>query len=515
MKVKNIPLVLIILDGWGLSPKIEGNAIARAKKPNIDRLWTEYPHTNLSTSGEDVGLPEGQMGNSEVGHLNIGAGRIVYQEFTRINKAIRQGAFFTNDQLLAAVNHAKNNNSVLHLMGLLSDGGVHSHITHLFALLELAASHFRQQVYVHCFLDGRDVPPANAKEYIWQLENKFAALGLGRTATVMGRYYAMDRDRRWDRTKRAYLAMVLGEGLKARSPEKAVEEAYQRGETDEFVQPAVIIDSAGQPVAKVEDGDAVVFYNFRPDRARQITHAFVDREFAGFVRPVRRTGLHFTCMTHYDNTLKAPVAFKPHLLTNTLGEVLSHHELKQLRLAETEKYAHVTFFFNGGIENPYPGEVRLLIPSPRVATYDQKPEMSAVEITDAFMKQSTAGKYQVIIMNYANADMVGHTGDLKAAIKAIETVDFCLREIVNKVLAEGGTILITADHGNAEEMLDEEKKPHTAHTTNPVPFILINRNLKNAGLRSGRLEDIAPTVLSLLGIPQPPEMTGRSLIEGR
>jgi len=400
-------------------------------------------------------------------------------------------------------------------MGLLSDGGVHSHITHLFALLELAESHFLQQVYVHCFLDGRDVPPANAIEYIRQLENKFAALSLGRTATIMGRYYAMDRDSRWDRTKRAYLAMVPGEGLKALSSEKAVEEAYERGETDEFVQPAVIIDSAGQPVAKVEDGDAVIFYNFRPDRARQITHAFVDQEFAGFIRPVRRTGLHFVCMTLYDETINAPAAFKPHLLTNTLGGTLSYHGLKQLRLAETEKYAHVTLFFNGGVETPYPGEDRLLIPSPKVATYDQKPEMSAVEITDAFMEQSAAGKYQVVIMNYANADMVGHTGDLKAAKKAIETVDFCLEKVVNIVMAKGGTILITADHGNAEEMLDEGKDPHTAHTTNPVPFILISRNLKNAVLRPGRLEDIAPTVLSLLGIPQPPEMTGHSLIKER
>lgn len=512
MNAKNTPLTLIIMDGWGLSSRVEGNAIAQALKPNIDLFMSEYPNTTLSATGEDVGLPEGQMGNSEVGHLNIGAGRIVYQEFTRINRAIRDGSYFTNDTFLAAINHVKRNNSALHLVGLFSDGGVHSHINHLFALLELARRNSLQHVYVHCFLDGRDVPPANALEYVHQLEDKFNTLGIGRIATITGRYYGMDRDRRWDRTKRAYQAMVSGEGLKAGSAEEAIEDAYKRGETDEFVQPVVILGNEGKMVAAIENNDSIVFFNFRPDRARQISHAFVDEQFTGFERRIQRTGIYFACMTLYDHTIDAPVAFKPHSLTNTLGEVLSSYGLKQLRLAETEKYAHVTFFFNGGVEAPNPGEDRLLIPSPKVATYDLKPEMSAIEVTNAFLEQLAENKYQVVIMNYANADMVGHTGDLAATIKAIEVIDSCLEKVVKAILAKGGIALITSDHGNAEEMLDMEGHIHTAHTTNSVPFILISQNLKNIRLHKGRLEDIAPTMLNLIDIPQSEEMSGHNLI---
>ena len=513
MQFKNTPLVLLILDGWGLNKKTEGNAIASARTPNIDRIWNEYPVTALSASGEDVGLPEGQMGNSEVGHLNIGAGRVVYQDFTRINKEIREGTFYTNDKLLAAIDHAKKNNSTLHLMGLLSDGGVHSHIKHLFALLDLAKNNSLQKVRVHCFLDGRDVPPDNALEYIEQLEEKISALNIGRIATVMGRYYAMDRDRRWDRIRKAYEAMVLGEGLSSASASRAVEDAYRRNETDEFVQPTVILDPEDQTLNMVNNGDSVIFYNFRPDRARQITHAFVDREYNGFNRTVKLNNLLFTCMTLYEDTINAPVAYEPHFLVNTLGEVLSKQGIKQLRLAETEKYAHVTFFFNGGKETPFPGEDRLLISSPKVATYDLKPEMSALEVTGAFLERLAAGGYQVMIMNYANADMVGHTGIFEVTVKAIEAVDYCMGQVIGEVLEKGGTALVTADHGNAEEMRDEEGKPHTAHTTNPVPFILVNESLKSAVLRPGRLEDIAPTILSLLGIPKPSKMTGSCLIE--
>jgi len=507
MNVQHVPLALVILDGWGLGPQGEGNAIARAKKPNMDYFVKNFPFTTLSTSGEDVGLPDGQMGNSEVGHLNIGAGRIVYQEFTRITKAIRDGSFFTNEQLLAAVRHVLEHNSALHLMGLLSDGGVHSHLEHLFALLELARRHRLEKVFVHCFLDGRDVPPANALEYIRALENRLAESGAGRIATVMGRYYAMDRDRRWERTALAYEALTLGKGLTA-----AGAQSYARQETDEFVRPTVIVGPDGEPLGRVQDNDAVIFYNFRPDRARQLTRAFVDEEFTGFTRPAGRPRVHFVCLTQYDQTIPAPVAFAPHNLKNTLGEVLSAAGLNQLRLAETEKYAHVTFFFNGGVEKPFPGEDRLLIPSPKVATYDLKPEMSAPEVTDAFLERLASGKYQVIIMNYANADMVGHTGDLAAAVKAVETVDQCLGRVAQAVRAKGGVLLITADHGNADEMVDAGNgSAHTAHTTNPAPFILIDRDLNRVRLRPGRLEDIAPTILSILGLPQPPEMTGKPL----
>lgn len=506
------PLVLVILDGWGLRETPAGNAIAGASTPNMDNCLENYPHTVISCSGEDVGLPGGQMGNSEVGHLNIGAGRVVYQELTRISKAVRDGDFYENDVLRQAVDHAHKNGSDLHLMGLLSDGGVHSHTEHLFALLELCRRYRLERVYVHCFLDGRDVPPDNAAEYIRQLEGKIKSLNTGRIATVMGRYYAMDRDRRWDRTQRAYRALVAGEGLKALSPEAAVRESYQRGETDEFVQPTVIEGGDGKPVATVKSGDAAIFFNFRPDRARQITRAFVDRDFSGFERGEALKNLYFVCMTQYDKTIEAPVAFRPQRLRNTLGEVLSAAGIKQLRLAETEKYAHVTFFFNGGVEPPYPGEERILIPSPKVATYDQKPEMSAPEVTEELVGQLKFDRYRVIIMNYANPDMVGHTGDMEAAVRAVETVDRCLGRVMSAVLEKNGVAVITADHGNAECMRDEAGHPVTAHTTDPVPFILVGEQYKGAGLRPGRLEDVAPTILDLLGLGKPAEMTGSSLI---
>jgi len=507
------PLVLVILDGWGLTEREEGNAIARAKTPNMDRLLENYPSTILVSSGEDVGLPEGQMGNSEVGHLNLGAGRVVFQELTRISRSIKDGSFYNNDVLLGAVEHVKEKGTALHLMGLLSDGGVHSHINHLYALLELARDQGLKKVFVHAFLDGRDVPPDNAMEYITALEDRMQKMETGVVATVMGRYYAMDRDRRWDRTEKAYRAMVSGKGIEVKSAAEAVTEGYSRGETDEFIKPSVVVNEDGKPVAKISDGDAIIFYNFRPDRARQITRALVDEKFDGFERPKDRPGVHFVCMTQYDKAIKAPVAYKPQVLVNTLGEVLSYHNLKQLRLAETEKYAHVTFFFNGGVEHPNPGEERILIPSPKVATYDLQPEMSAYEVTEAFQKQLEEEKYHVIIMNYANPDMVGHTGVLKAAVKAVEVVDDCVGKVVESTLNKGGTVIITADHGNAETMQDESGEPHTAHTTDPVPFILVGPDSGSVKLRPGRLEDVAPTILQLLGIPQPEEMTGRSLIE--
>ncbi len=507
------PLTIIIMDGWGIGGAVDGNAIAVAETPNYDKLTATYPHTVLGASGEDVGLPEGQMGNSEVGHLNIGAGRVVYQELTRISKAIREKDFFHNAVLLEAMAHAQSNGTALHLIGLLSDGGVHSHNTHLYALLEMAKAQGLSRVYVHALLDGRDVPPANAREYIDELEKKFDVLGVGAIATVMGRYYAMDRDKRWDRVERAYNAMVFGVGLKAALASGAVARSYEQGETDEFVQPTVIIGDTGLPVGTVQNGDAVIFYNFRPDRAREITRAFVDDDFSGFIRRTGFPEVHYVCMTQYDKTIQVPVAFKPQVLTNTLGEVLSKNGLRQLRIAETEKYAHVTFFFNGGVEPPNPGEERRLIPSPKVATYDLQPEMSAYEVTDAAIEEIMAAKYDVIILNFANPDMVGHTGVLEAAVKAVQTVDDCLGRVVHAALSKGGRVLVTADHGNAEQMVDpHDGQPFTAHTINAVPFVYIDGQDKTAQVHAGRLEDIAPTILHLLGITQPAEMTGRNLI---
>jgi len=501
------------MDGWGISDQVNGNAIALADTSNIKRLMADYPHTTLECSGEAVGLPAGQMGNSEVGHLNIGAGRVVYQELTRITKSIKDGDFFENPELLKAVRHVKEHHSALHIMGLLSDGGVHSHIRHIFATLRLARQQGLSKVYLHAFLDGRDVPPSSAKSYMNVLLTKLKEIGVGQVATVSGRYYAMDRDRRWERTEKAYRAMVYSEGLQANSPVEAIDVAYERGETDEFVQPTVVTDEHRQPVARVKDGDAVIFINFRPDRARQITRAFVDEDFTGFDRGEARPKVYFVCMTVYDKTIEAPVAFPPAKLVNTLGEWLSKQGLQQLRLAETEKYAHVTFFFNGGVEPPNPGEDRVLIPSPKVATYDLKPEMSAYEVTDAFLERFKYGKYDVFIMNFANPDMVGHTGDLEATEAAIQTVDRCIGQITSALLEKSGTILVTADHGNAEKMKDEHGGPFTAHTTDPVPFILVDDQYKGARLRNnGSLQDVAPTILDILGLPKPPEMTGESLV---
>jgi len=503
----------MILDGWGINHRSEGNAVLKARTPNYDRLLRHFPSTCLEASGLDVGLPEGQMGNSEVGHLNLGAGRIVYQEFTRINQDIKNGGFFENDVLRGAMEQAAKTDNALHLMGLLSDGGVHSHIEHLKALLKMAKDIGLKKVFVHAFLDGRDVPPANAAIYIEELEDYMDEIGIGQIATISGRYYAMDRDKRWDRTEKAYNALVFGEGLKAKSAIFALEESYAKGITDEFVIPTVIVDGDGNPRATVQAGDSIVFFNFRPDRARQLSYAFCDEDFQGFDRKKGRIPVHYVCMTTYDAKIKnAYIAYKPQSLDNILAEVLSKAGLRQLRIAETEKYAHVTFFFNGGIEKSYPGEDRILIPSPKVATYDLKPEMSAYEVTEKVIEQIEQDIYDVIIMNYANPDMVGHTGIFEAAVKAVETIDQCMGRVEEVVRRKNGTLIITADHGNAEKMVDYETgQPHTAHTDSKVPFILIGE--RNFRLRLGKLADVAPTMLQLLGIEKPHEMTGQSLIE--
>ncbi len=509
--MSKFPLVLIIMDGFGLRKAKEGNAILEAKKPNLDRLFKEYPLTSLKCSGEAVGLPQGLMGNSEVGHLNIGAGRVVYQDLTRISKSIRERDFFKNKVLLNAIKNVKKKKSSLHLMGLLSDGGVHSDITHLYALLELAKRNKIEKVYIHALLDGRDTPPRSALTYMKQLEEKIKEIGSGEIITVMGRYYAMDRDKRWDRVEKAYDAMTLGEGFKSSTAAQAVEDAYKRDENDEFVKPTVV-EKNGKPIAIMQDGDSVIFYNFRSDRTREITHAIVDRDFTGFKRK-KKVKVHFVCMTEYDVTIDAPVAFPQEKLANIFGEVISRAGLKQLRIAETEKYAHVTFFFNGGVEKPFPNEDRILIHSPKVATYDLKPEMSAYEVTNKIVKEIESNKYDVIILNYANCDMVGHTGIMKAAIAAVEAVDTCVGRVVEAVLKKNGKILITADHGNAEEMIDE--KTHgvvTAHSTFPVPFCFVSNDEKDAKLKQGILADIAPTMLKLLNIKKPKEMTGNSVI---
>jgi len=503
------------MDGWGMRNSGCGNAVAEADTPVFDYLLSEYPSTTLKASGEAVGLPEGQMGNSEVGHLNIGAGRIVYQEFTRISKAIKDGDFFKNSVLLNAIRAAKERGKSLHLMGLLSDGGVHSHIDHLFALLDLAAKEGIKEVYVHGFLDGRDVPPDSAGIYVKQLEEKLKKIRLGKIATIMGRYYAMDRDNRWERTQRAYKAMVLGEGITAVSAASAIQMSYEKREMDEFVQPAVIVDEKGAPISTIEHGDSIIFFNFRADRARQITRAFVDKDFTHFNRPKGFLDPQFVCMTQYDKEIKAPVAFPPQNLVNTLGEVLAEKGIRQLRVAETEKYAHVTFFFNGGVEEPNEGEDRILVPSPKVPTYNLKPEMSAFEVAEKVVKAVEGGSYGVIIVNFANPDMVGHTGIMEAAVKAVEAVDTCLGKIFEAVKKAGGIMIVTADHGNAELMYEREGEPHTAHTCGEVPFIIaaFDEELKKKKLRKdGSLRDIAPTILELLKLPKPIEMTGSSLI---
>ena len=505
------PVMLMILDGFGIAEKSEGNAVALANKPNFDRLVKEYPHTQLQASGMAVGLPEGQMGNSEVGHLNIGSGRIVYQELTRITKSIEDGDFFENEALMKAMKNAKENNASLHLMGLLSDGGVHSHIGHLKGLLEFAKKEGLQKVYVHAFMDGRDVPPSSGKDFIVKAEEMMKEVGVGQIATVSGRYYAMDRDNRWERVQLAYNAIVLGEGEKASSAVEAIENSYHDEKTDEFVIPCVI-EEDGHPTATIKNGDSVVFFNFRPDRARELTRAINDKEFAGFKRET--LNLTFVTMTQYDKTLEGVnIAFKPKTLVNKLGEYVSSKGLKQLRIAETEKYAHVTFFFNGGVEKENPGEERKVIPSPKVATYDLKPEMSAYEVTDELLNRLDQDKYDMIILNFANPDMVGHTGVVQAAVKAIEAVDECLGKIVDKVLEKDGTVFVTADHGNAETEIDfSTGNPFTAHTTNPVPFVWVSNNINGRTLKSGKLADIAPTMLNVMNLEVPKEMTGECLI---
>lgn len=510
----NKPVLLMILDGWGCGVDCSGNAITQANPTNFYRLRDSYPYTELQCCGGEVGLPGGQMGNSEVGHLNIGAGRIVYQEITRISKAIADGSFCNNPVLLSALHKARDNNKAAHLMGLVSDGGVHSHMEHILALLDMCHKEQVKRVYMHAFLDGRDVGPKSALGYLRQLEHHMNAIGVGQFATVGGRFYAMDRDNRWERVEKAYLAMVLGKGNPAPNAAAALESSYQNRLTDEFVEPVVIIDQSGEPVAAVEDGDSLIMFNFRADRAREITRAFVDESFSHFKRPISPPKVNYVMMTNYDVTIDAPVAFGPQDLNQTLGEVLARHGLRQLRIAETEKYAHVTFFFNGGVEKPNPGEDRILIPSPSVKTYNMKPEMSAKEVTERVLEEIDRDIYDVIIINYANADMVGHTGIMEAAVRAVNTVDECLGRVIERVLAHDGVALVTADHGNCETMqCPITGGAFTAHTTNNVPFILVAPHLSKASLRQdGALCDIAPTILGLLGIEVPGEMTGRSLI---
>ncbi|ALS24373.1 MULTISPECIES: 2,3-bisphosphoglycerate-independent phosphoglycerate mutase [Paenibacillus] len=505
------PVALIILDGFGLRGEVQGNAVAQAKKPNYDRYWNQFPHTTLTACGEAVGLPEGQMGNSEVGHLNIGAGRIVYQDLTRISKSIREGEFFENETILGAINHARNKGKKLHLYGLLSDGGVHSHIEHLFALLEVCKKEKFEDVYIHAFLDGRDVAPDSAVKYMEQLQNKIAELGVGRIATVQGRYYAMDRDKRWERTEKSYRAMVYGEGPTFEDPMAAIKDSYNRSVFDEFVMPTVIVKPDGTPVGLVESEDSVIFFNFRPDRAIQLSQVFTNSDFRGFDRGEKAPkDLYYVCLTLFSETVGGYVAYKPKNLDNTLGEVLVQNGLKQLRIAETEKYPHVTFFFSGGRDVELPGETRILINSPKVATYDLKPEMSAYEVAAAAVAEIEAERQDVIILNFANPDMVGHSGLLEPTIKAVEATDDCLGQVVEAVLAKGGVALITADHGNADIVTNPDGSRNTAHTTNPVPFIITDSRvtLRNDGI----LADIAPTVLDLLGVAQPEEMTGKSLL---
>jgi len=505
------PIALVILDGWGIGRENdEFNSIARADTPHIKLLTELYPVTKLACSGEAVGLPAGQMGNSEVGHLNIGSGRIIYQELTRISKSIKDGDFFTNPVFCQVCDDTRKSEGALHLLGLLSDGGVHSHITHVYALLELAKRQGVKKVYVHAFLDGRDVPPSSAISYIKAVEAKMAELGIGQIATIAGRYYAMDRDKRWERTSKEYEALVYCQGAQASNAVAAVEVSYQTGKTDEFVEPAIMSNCSFEGI---KPADGVIFFNFRPDRARQLTRALTDAGFDGFERKNGCFPLHFASMTQYDETLNVPVAFPPTHIVNTLGEVVSQAGYTQLRIAETEKYAHVTYFFNGGAEHPFAGEERLLIPSPKVATYDLKPEMSAVEVTDKVVEAIKSSKYDLIILNYANGDMVGHTGILDATISAVTTVDQCVGRLVDAMRDRGGITLITADHGNAEAMLDPETgEPFTAHTTNAVPLVIVSEVHRGSKLREGILADIAPTILEMAGIAQPVEMTGKSLL---
>lgn len=513
------PYAIIIMDGYGLAPAGPGNAISIDGSKNVNELIKNYPSATLGASGLSVGLPDGQMGNSEVGHLNMGAGRIIYQDLTRITKSIEDGDFFENPALLKAMENAKNAGKKLHLYGLLSNGGVHSHITHLFALLEMAKRNGLKDVYVHCFTDGRDVSPTSGAGFVRELQRKIDEIGCGKIADVCGRYYAMDRDNNWDRVEKAYDMLTLGEGIKCENAADALEESYKEGITDEFVKPTKVYEN-GKPVGLIEKGDSIICFNFRPDRAREITRAFSQEQFivpkgtaferkTGFIAPV------YVCFTVYDATFEGvEIAFPEKHIKNTLGEYLASLGKKQLRIAETEKYAHVTFFFNGGVEAPNPGEVRDLIPSPKVATYDLQPEMSAYLVTDKVIEELNTGDFDVVILNFANCDMVGHTGVIPAAVKAVHVVDECVKRVTDKILEMGGSAILTADHGNADKMIGEDGKPFTAHTTNRVPVVLVSNEFKNVALRKdGILADIAPTLLTVMGLPVPEEMTGKCLIE--
>ena len=504
------PVALVILDGWGIHTDCSANAACLAQTPVMDRLRSDWPHAQLSASGKDVGLPDGQMGNSEVGHLNIGAGRIVYQDLTRISLAIEDGSFFSNPALQRVCERVRDSRGTLHLLGLLSDGGVHSHNTHLYALVRMARDLGVADVCIHAFMDGRDTPPQSGIDYIRELQKELAEIGLGRVASISGRYYAMDRDNRWERIEQAYLALAAGQAPQHfADAQEAIEAAYADGQTDEFIEPRIV----GDP-GPMSDGDGVIFFNFRADRAREMTRALTREDFSEFTRPRDIRLVDYVCLTEYDETFDLPIAFPSETYPDILAEVVSRAGLKQLRIAETEKYAHVTFFFNGGIEHAWPGEERVLIPSPRdIATYDQKPEMSAVEVTDEVVRRVSSGDYQLIILNFANCDMVGHSGVLEAAIKAVETVDRCLGRVVDAVTEAGGRLLITADHGNCEQMAAADGKPHTAHTSNPVPLIYVDPDHPRRTLNDGILADLAPTLLELLGLEQPAAMTGRSLLE--
>ncbi len=507
------PFVLMILDGWGMKEGGDNDALSLAALPNFDFLWQKYAHTELTASGMGVGLPEGQMGNSEVGHMNIGAGRVIYQDYTRINMAIADGSFYANPAFIAACDHAKNNHAALHLIGLVSDGGVHSHLSHLLALIKMAKEQGVAKIFVHCLTDGRDTAPKLADKYIDQLEDYCAGLAGIEIATVVGRFYGMDRDKRWERVEQAYQAMVYGKGKQFASASAAIQASYQIDEGDEFIQPSVMVDDDGNPVGAIADGDSIIFFNFRSDRAREICHALLDPDFAAFDRGTPQPKIFLVTMTAYEETLKpVEIAFPTHDLEQTLGQIIAEQGMRQLRLAETEKYAHVTFFFNGGCEDVSKGEERILIPSPKVRTYDLQPEMSAELVTDTLVDAIASDKYDLIVINFANPDMVGHTGVREAIIKAVAFIDKCLGRVYRAILAQKGTLLVTADHGNAERMV-ENGGPMTAHTTNMVPLIIVDDNMLDIKLHQGKLADIAPTILQLMNIPQPAEMTGESLID--